>query len=857
MIKKCFLLLVLMCSFSPMLSQEVIIEGSLSNQTDEPVVGATVILENLQSNKILNYATSDSKGNFKLKGKDILETKIILKISHLNYKKHIDTLFIKDEKNQYDLKLEENLFELNEVVLISKKIRDTMKIPTDSLRLTKRSTLRNILDQTDGFIVSDNGGITFMGKKINKVLINKKEVFIDQNKVALDNIDYEMIDKMQVINNYRDKFNLDFENFTNSVINIDTKKSFKGVLKNNAEIGAGIKEEGLIKLKSLYFSDFLNMFFTSSNNTIGEKEFGFDAISNSFKEESSEIFRKSLTPFFAEDNLLKTAFDSNSSLILRKENMNSRIGLIMYYNNMDQSEVSFENTKTTKQQLIKSEGKTRGSRGNSFLANLTYQRILNKATIVSFMSDLSLVDMKNYDDLVIQNVIPENNQINEFNSLQPESFLSSSAFSFRTKIGQNSILSSQLNYFLENTRYNFNSRYLIGNEEQFLHQDYTLDNDHLNLSVDLERKFSNYLSLSIGVNTKYFDDKLNDNFIRKGVRSEVFSQFRGQTEKLDYEASITPQFFIFHSKSGIEDKLAISAEIGYRTDERNRFSVNYSKSNELIDLDTNIDTLIVSFNNRLINKNSTSYNISSFEDVKVSYNYSSIIKTQSFSASYTFSKERNYLQPFFDREENNIFYYSNRLVPKSTIQNYSVRAGKGFYFSEKYHMLKISPGFKLQTRQFPTYLPEKAQFRTTNTIFELGLNLQPKKFFLNQLLFKSQIGAQNLYLNDESINNSKNLRFYFVFSKKNDAFEFNLKIGKNYQKTEDYNFQTPILNFNSTVEITDRFGLFSKGQYLFHLLNFPNTEFTAFQTSSNGNLIYNNFHKSNLNYFIVGAFYKF
>src|SRR5690606_17187557 len=119
--------------------------------------------------------------------------------------------------------MEERTIKLEEIEVKARVYTDTLAIDTEQMNLSKSSTLRDILDRTDGMIVSKDGGISYQGKQINKVLINGKEVFINQNKVALDNLNYEIMENVQVINNYKDKFTLDFNNIKDPVININTK----------------------------------------------------------------------------------------------------------------------------------------------------------------------------------------------------------------------------------------------------------------------------------------------------------------------------------------------------------------------------------------------------------------------------------------------------------------------------------------------------------------------------------------------------------------------------------------------------------------------------------------------------------
>lgn len=840
-------------------AQETIVRGIVSDYSNNLIENATIVVNSSDVEKILTYGITDAKGNYNLKFNTSQNSKIVIKLSHINYEKHTDTITITESLINYNVKLHKKTFELDDIVITAKRIKDTMSIKTDSLNLTERSTLRNILDKTEGFIISEEGGITFQGEKINKILINKKEVFVNQNKIALDNLEFGIMEDLQLINNYRDKFNMDFDNFTNSVININTKSDFKGVLKLFGDVALGYKDKYQVKLRSFLFSDKVNMYLTSNTNSIGDKEFSFKDISDSFKDQSSGFFKKSITNFFSEDDLLKSAFDSNTSLTLRKENESSRLGFVAYFNNIDQTKTIYETTQSNTNVLIKDENRTFRNIGNSTISNFTYQKVLSKKTVFSAISDFAYTNLTNSNVTSISNFVPEQNNISESNSNEPNSILSSSTLSLKTKLNKNLFFTSSLEYDIEDSKNIFNSHYSLNSNQEHLQQTYSFKNQFKKVMIEFDYRLNKYLSSSLEFKSNFFDETLNykSGISRKGLLSEIMLQLRGQkNNKIEYKIGITPQIFKFDKVEKNITELEIDAFASYKTNENNRFRVSYTKTNDLFDLYNNIDTLIVSFNNRLVNTISIENNITNFNSLDFRYDYSSIIKTQSFSTSYSISEEKNYLQPIFENEQNSVFFYSNKLISNKKTQSFNLAFGKGYYLSKNYHLLRIRGGVNLSRSKFPTYIPNEAKYEVFSNTYNLSLGIEPKKFFLDEVILKAIANNQSFHLDDSKINNNSNLYIFSTFKKQTDKFEFSLIAGQQYQKNQGFKFRTPILNLNTNLKINDRLNIFLKSKYLFHLFNFKNIEFTNFNAFSDGNLIYNNYNRSNLNYIIIGTSYK-
>jgi hypothetical protein len=216
------------------------VEGVVMDEENEFLQQANIIINN-SDGKVVKYSFTDKNGYFKI---DFDNKKgLTLTISYIGFKKlsvDLESYDFSGEtvKKKYVLTSDVNL--LNEIIIKPENVeQDTVNINIIKLNLVDNNKLGEILKKSPNFRLDNDGSITYKGKSIDKILIDGKETFNYQNSIALDKIENRMIEKLQVINNYRDNFSVDKESPEETVLNIDAKSEFKNVLATSVEGGYG------------------------------------------------------------------------------------------------------------------------------------------------------------------------------------------------------------------------------------------------------------------------------------------------------------------------------------------------------------------------------------------------------------------------------------------------------------------------------------------------------------------------------------------------------------------------------------------------------------------------------------------
>ena len=207
-----------------------------------PLEMANVIALDTVAKKIVSYGFTDANGQYKL---DLQKNTVYnIKISYIGLKS-VDA-FIKttdvDINKNYTL---DNDNMLDEITIVSKMpVRiegDTIIYNADSFKNGSERKLEDVLKKLPGVEVNDAGEIEVEGKVVEKIMVDGKEFFSGDTKLATKNIPSNAVDKIQVLRNYGDVSQLRGvqDNQDRVAINIKLKEGKKNFWFGDVTAGLG------------------------------------------------------------------------------------------------------------------------------------------------------------------------------------------------------------------------------------------------------------------------------------------------------------------------------------------------------------------------------------------------------------------------------------------------------------------------------------------------------------------------------------------------------------------------------------------------------------------------------------------
>ncbi len=250
--------------------------GIVKDSLDFPLEMANVIALDTVAKRIASYGFTDAKGNFKLDLKK--NTVYNIKISYIGFKEISAFLKTKTTNMNKDYTMLEDSM-LDGIEIISKMpitIKgDTIIYNADSFKNGSERKLKDVLAKLPGVEINDDGQIEVEGKAVEKIMIDGKEFFSGDTKLATENIPSNAVDKIQVLRNYSNVSQLSSvqNNQDRVAINIKLKEGKKNFWFGDILAGAGNSADTdlyLFQPKLFYYTPKYTINIIGDVNNLGD-----------------------------------------------------------------------------------------------------------------------------------------------------------------------------------------------------------------------------------------------------------------------------------------------------------------------------------------------------------------------------------------------------------------------------------------------------------------------------------------------------------------------------------------------------------------------------------------------------------
>ena len=222
------------------------VSGTVADADGEPLVGASVrLLRASRDSSVVKTGVADAAGHYRLN--NIKDGHYVIELSYVGSNTVKQPVTVKGaDKHLKKITLTEaalvlQALEVKGIRTPVKVMEDTIEYTADTYKTQPNAVVEDLLKRLPGVEVGTDGSITANGKTVSKILVDGKEFFSDDPKVASKNLPVNMIDKLQVVDRQSDLARItgvdDGEEET--VINLTVKKGMKNGWFGQAEAGAG------------------------------------------------------------------------------------------------------------------------------------------------------------------------------------------------------------------------------------------------------------------------------------------------------------------------------------------------------------------------------------------------------------------------------------------------------------------------------------------------------------------------------------------------------------------------------------------------------------------------------------------
>ncbi|MFD2725225.1 carboxypeptidase regulatory-like domain-containing protein [Hyunsoonleella rubra] len=255
---------------------QIKLQGVVKDSIGTPLELANVVAINQETSALESYGITNDKGKFILSLSKNSTYK--LQVSYIGMKTHEEILDTTTEDIDKDISMVlDNQLDAVELtyempVTIS---GDTLIYNADSFKNGTERKLEDILEKLPGVEVNDEGQIEVEGQRVSKVMVEGKDFFDGDSKLATKNIPSNAVDKVQVLKNYAEVGQLSgvTNNQDNYAINIKLKEGKKSFWFGNVTAGGGASTDNefyVFQPKLFYYSPKYSINLIGDLNNTGE-----------------------------------------------------------------------------------------------------------------------------------------------------------------------------------------------------------------------------------------------------------------------------------------------------------------------------------------------------------------------------------------------------------------------------------------------------------------------------------------------------------------------------------------------------------------------------------------------------------
>lgn len=255
---------------------QVTMKGVVSDSLNQPLELANVIAINNETNGLESYGITNEAGKFQLELGENGTYK--MQVSYIGMKTYEETITTTSEDitKNYTLVMDNALDEIELTFEMPVTIKgDTIVYNADSFQNGSERKLEDVLEKLPGVEINEEGQVEVEGKVVNKLMVNGKDFFDGDTKLATKNIPSKAVDKIQVLRNYSEVGQLSSvtNNQDNIALNIKLKEGKENFWFGNVTVGAGAApDQGLylVQPKLFYYNPKYSINIIGDLNNVGE-----------------------------------------------------------------------------------------------------------------------------------------------------------------------------------------------------------------------------------------------------------------------------------------------------------------------------------------------------------------------------------------------------------------------------------------------------------------------------------------------------------------------------------------------------------------------------------------------------------
>jgi hypothetical protein len=384
----------------------------------QAVPAATITVLQSKDSSLVTFTMTNSRGEFSLANVPYGDYRLL--VTHVNYHNVNKYFSINDANKNIDLpniEVSDKNKVLEEVVVMAEAppvtlIGDTVQYNAGSFKTKPNAVVEDLLKRMPGIQVEKDGTVKAQGQEVKRVLVDGKEFFGNDPKIATKNLPADAVDKVQVYDKQSDMAQLTGfdDGQSEKTINLKLKKDKKKGVFGKVNAGGGTEGRYQGKFNVNSFKGARQMSVIGMGNNTNAEGFSFmdilsfsggmsqlgggggggminissnDALSGAMGGGNSNSINTSWAGGANYNNILGTKMEVQSNYFYNRYNPVTEQKLSRQYILPDSTYYYNQNSRTD-------------NLSNSHRFNLTYDYLIDSLNSIKFTPTLSLQNSNNH-----------------------------------------------------------------------------------------------------------------------------------------------------------------------------------------------------------------------------------------------------------------------------------------------------------------------------------------------------------------------------------------------------------------------------------------------------------------------------
>jgi hypothetical protein len=273
-------------SFLQLRAQGSIRGKIIDSSSRAPLSLATVTVFKAADTALITYRISTPDGEFKVNGLPLNSScRVVISYSGYDVYRRVFTLTSSEQLDMGTIPMTTSSGTLDEVLVIAERPpvsirKDTIEFNAASFKTLPTALVEDMLKKLPGVQVDADGNITANGKRVNRIMVDGKEFFGNDPKMATRNLPANVIDKIQLTEDKEEReLNPDkAAGDIGQVINLKLKKAIKKGWFGKAYAGAGTDDRYEAGTILNLFRDTMQVSLIGFSNNLNRAGFGMNDI---------------------------------------------------------------------------------------------------------------------------------------------------------------------------------------------------------------------------------------------------------------------------------------------------------------------------------------------------------------------------------------------------------------------------------------------------------------------------------------------------------------------------------------------------------------------------------------------------